>query len=323
MRFEFDNAALMDAAASAEEWIERTSGEFSAFVFGKEIKIENTDLRDQILDDLLRRKIIETVGRRHGFYQRVDHGDGLYDWMSAKDDYYPLALPLGLSDLCCVSPGNIVLVAGQTNAGKSTFLHNCNYLNLSCFGGWHSEINLFVSEGGHEIKRRLLGMNPDHDLWNQGLRVRLRRNQFHHAVKDGSLNVIDYLKVHDNFYEVAKKLEKIGAAVPNGCALVGMQMKRGEDTPRGGDFGLEECRLAVALMYDRETQVRTCRIIKCKFPKNPMCNPEGMEIDFKILQNGFFQIENGWEYVDKAKREQRKKAAMFARKREFNANRGY
>lgn len=318
----YSRDALAHASSKVESWVARTHGNFSAFVLGKENNFDNTDLRDQIIDDLLRRGLIEQVGRRHGFYRAVDRQDEIYDWMTADEAYYPLSLPLGIHELCKVSPGNVVLVAGQTNAGKSTFMHITNHMNLSRFGGWHQEINLFVSEGAHELKRRLLGINPDPSMW-EGLKVRLRRNQYHHALKDGTLNVIDYLKVHDNFYEVAKKLERIGAAVPNGCAMVAMQMKRGEDTPRGGDFGLEECRLAVALMYDRETQIRTCRIIKCKFPADPLYNPEGMEIDFEILPNGMFQPVTKWEYVDKEKREQRRKLALFERKREFNRNRGF
>ena len=114
MKLEFDKTALFDASARAETWVKRTSGDFSASLFGKENGIENADLRNQVLDDLLRREIIETVGRRHGIYCLVNSSDDLYDWMSVDEEYYPLLFPLGLSDLCRVSPGNLVLVAARS-----------------------------------------------------------------------------------------------------------------------------------------------------------------------------------------------------------------
>lgn len=322
MQLEFDAQALMEAAALAENWVARTTGDFSAFIFGKENGLENPELRDQVIDDLLRRGVVEATGTKHNQFRRVDNDCPPIDWLNYDEDRYPLRLPLFLDRMAHVAPANVVIIAGDTNSGKSTWVHNILRSNLASMGGQHWGIDLFLSEAIAELKPRLLGMNPDQRAWD-GLRVRARRDAYEHVVNPHGLNVIDYLKVHGDFWKVAERIEAIENRLETGVAVITMQKKRGELLPRGGDLAIEACRLALSLSYDPETHTRTCKVIKCKLPVDHTNHPEGQEIDYDIAPDGTIRAINGWEFVDDDKRKKRKEAAKAERQQAFNKQRGF
>jgi hypothetical protein len=304
---EFSEEDLTQSITLAKRWVRRAQGKFSAYVFGKETGVENVHLRDQLLDGLVRQKLIQRDEQRNGWYHRVDTDLVPMDWQTAQVEPYPLWLPLGLNEKVIISPGNIIVVAGETNAGKTAFVLNTVYRNLAAFGGAHQSIRLFNSEmHPAELRGRLLSIDQRQGHWEQGLEAYSRTRDFHLVVDPDGLNVIDYMENLDEFWKVGQQIQQIHNALQGGVAIVCLQKKTGADLARGAEFTLEKARLGLSIFFDGHANYM--RITKCKAPAT-YPNPQGQEVDFTIhAGSNLTPIPDcGWAWVTKDQRERRTK----------------
>lgn len=298
----YDEVELAKAVKIAKKWIDRSVGCFSGFVFGKETGFENPQMRDQLLDEFIESKVIEHDGKRHNWYIKIDNQLTEMDWVNSEVDSYPIKLPLGLNEKCIVSPGNIIVVAGEGNAGKTVFALNLIGMNLKSQGGLHEEISLFNSEmHPAELKGRLAGIKLPYDSWN-GLKAYRRMRDFHQVIKPDQINVIDFLENTHDFANIGEEFSKIHEALGYGVAVVCMQKRRGNEFAVGGEGTTEKSRLAISLFFDGH--MNYAKITKCKFP-NELPHPQGMERDFMIEGGANILPRSEWEFVTKAQRETR------------------
>jgi hypothetical protein len=104
-----------------------TSGYFSVTscysVLHLVTKSEKTSARVS-LNRLKDKGIIEKHPTQDGVYRKVETNFDFitFDENEEPEIEYPVRLPLGLNDLAEISQGNIILVAGEFNAGKTSFL---------------------------------------------------------------------------------------------------------------------------------------------------------------------------------------------------------
>lgn len=296
------DSPTLEVIKKAHNWINQTTGQFSAVSFGIEAGFFTVEQRNSLLKDFVDMGCIEPVGNKNGFYQRVDSTVQEMNWKSAEDEPYPLWLPLGINDLCRVSPKNVIVLAGESNAGKSELALQIARNNLIQNGGVHKDIHFFTCEmGPHEVKGRLLNMAPEH-AWD-GLHCYERYENYHAAIKPGMLNIIDYLEVHNDFYLMGHFLDRIHQSIGGGVAVVCIQKHAGNDLGMGGQFSSHRTRLMVSLSYNRETHLRTAKIIKCKYPLG-MVHPDGMQMDF-TLDRGKITTVHDWAHVTKEQRQAR------------------
>ncbi|MBI9080424.1 MAG: hypothetical protein JEY79_11870 [Pseudodesulfovibrio sp.] len=324
MQPDYEGDELVRAIEIGKQWINRAQGQFSAFVFAKETCLGNVQLRDQILDELVKQRTIARDEKRNGWYHRIDTNLEPMDWINAQAQTYPIWLPLDLHEKSYVSPGNIIILAGESNAGKTAFVMNMIYRNLQMQGGAHKCIKLFNSEmHPAEMRGRLLSIDGRAKTWT-GLEPYSRSRDFHLVIDANGFNVIDFMENLDDFWLIGKKIEAIHNELQDGIAVICLQKKKGEDLARGGDFTLEKARLALSLFYDGHANY--IRITKCKFPVS-YPNPQGQEIDFKIQTGAtLVPIEGcGWAFVTKEQRAARTRSRCSeARLRQMsNRNTGY
>ena len=118
----------------------------------------------------------------------------------------PIKLPFGLHDLYIPMPKNVVLVAGASDAGKTAFLLNICALNFKS----GMKIRYLSSEmGAAELRDRIEKFKDvELDAWRQ-VDFRERSEGFHDLIDPDGLNVIDFLEIHDNFFQVAGKIRAI------------------------------------------------------------------------------------------------------------------
>lgn len=271
-------------------WVERTTGRFTAQDVGKECGID-PETRNSILIELVRNRVIEPVTDRNGVYQKFDRNCPLMDWQNADEKPYDIWLPLGLHNMCYVPCGSVVLIAGETNAGKTGFVLKTIFENL--LKG--HEVDYFNNEMSNgELRGRLMRIASSVDAW-KGLRPYKRVEDFHAVVNPNGLNVIDYLQIYNDFALIGEKISRIHAALENGIAIICIQKKKNEEYGRGGEFTAERARLALALGYDKETQTRRCRVTKCKMPVDFRNNPDGKECMFTFDKHDILQM-NEWSY---------------------------
>jgi hypothetical protein len=304
----------------AQDWLRDTcTGDFSGFLLGKELGIESPDDRSQVLSDLMSMGLVEPVRGKHGVFSKVSNDCPRIDWQGAQEAWFPLRMPFGLDTMCGVRPKNIIVVAGETNAGKTLFALQIAHDNLAQNGGQHGQVSYFNSEmGPDELRARLMKLDPLSGAWN-GLEAFERKREFHAVVRPDGVNILDYMEVSDRFYLVADWIEKIHAKLTTGICVICLQKPQGKDTGRGGDFTLEKARLALALSYAHGVNV--AKIVKCKNPLRGDMNPQGQEIDYRIVQGSRCDMLTPWRWVNEKERKgllqqyEREQIAMKCRSR--------
>jgi len=307
----------------ARRWVQSTTGDFGAFIFGKETGFNDVNVRNDLLFEFVESGLIEPTGKSNGFYRKVDKNLIKLDWRKVRDNgdsekLYPLIMPLGLNQLCGISNQNVIVIAGESNSGKSELALEIAHNNLKAHGGAHAEIDYYSNEFSEgELCGRIGNINNKSN-WD-GLEVYQRYDDFHSVVRPGYLSIIDYLEVHDNFWLMGEKLDKIHRAIGNGVAVVCIQKHQNSEFGMGGQFGSHRTRLMLSIAYNKETHFRTAKILKCKKPLSAT-HPDGMQMDYRV-NHGRVEIVHQWAHISKEQRESRDKiAASELRQAELKNN---
>jgi hypothetical protein len=168
------------------------------------------------------------------------------DWESCDvAKTYDFKLPLGLHKLMYLYPKNIIVIAGDTNAGKTAYLLNAVRENADTH-----EIDYFTNDlTPEELKKRVqrfteAGMNTDNF---SKCRFIPRVKDFLDVLHPDRVTIIDYLQLTDKFWLVAEDLDKIYNKLGKGICIVAIQKKTGVKLGRGGDFAMERPRLYFTL----------------------------------------------------------------------------
>ena len=214
-------------------------------------------------------------------------------------------LPLGLETLGIqVMPGNIIVVAGESNAGKTSILLNIVYDNLKTLSpenGKYETIHYFSSEmGPQELSTRVSAFKKPIALWS-GMKAIERTSLFHQVIDPCGLNIIDFMEVHNEFYLVGEWIRCIHEKLKDGVCVIALQKKSGSDFGRSGEISLEKPRLYLSIS-EVIKGYSSCKIVKAKNYTGER-NPNGLEKDFRITKKGSYLEElTDWRYVRQTER---------------------
>ncbi len=267
-------------------WIDQAPGAFSVRDFGKMTNDEAAMLLEN-LELLTRIGVLDRHGERRGWYRKVESELVELDFVNAMSQSVDIWLPFGLSDLVEIHSGNIIIIAGTPNSGKSALVYNIIKENRP--KGW--DIYLFNSESGAGELRKRLDKFDDITIDQWGFKAYQRSTDFHQVVQPGtnSLNIIDFLEVFDDFFKVGGHIKRIHDKLNGAIGIICLQKNPGADTGLGGYRMLEVTRLAIALEFG------TVKILKAKNFRDPKRNPNGAYKNFKLI-NGYKIIDRGnWE----------------------------
>jgi len=254
-------------------WIEASPGAFNVGMFTKDPEVELSYVEK--CEKMVVSGVLNRWGSKRGWYipRRLELKP--MDFINADDEAVDIWLPFGLSDLVELYDGNVAVFAGSKDAGKTCLLLNIIKENQS--KGW--DINYFNSEmSASELKKRLIKFDyMNLDDWN--FKAYERAEDFQDVIKPGknSLNIIDFLEVHDEFYVIGRKIKEIHDRLNGGIAIIALQKNPGSDQGLGGFRSLEVARLALAIDYGR------VKITVGKNFRQSGLNPKGLIRDFKIL----------------------------------------
>jgi hypothetical protein len=264
------------------DWISVTSGNFSATFLYNEQQIVTSEDKAKvrtILSRLVKEGLIERSPTQAGVYRKIEGECEEMDFLNCDTKLVPIWLPFGLHEMVEIMPGNIILVAGSPNAGKTAFLLNTIRYNMNEF-----QIHYFNSEmGSGELKKRLSKFD-DTILRDWKFKAYERAGQFQDVIKsgEGKVNIIDFLEIYENFYEISKPLAEIHKKLKGAIAIVALQKNPGNDTGLGGYRTLEKPRLALSI------DSGVLKIVKAKNWRTGE-NPNGKQIGFKLV--------NGWNLI--------------------------
>ena len=228
--------------------------------------------------------VIESYGEKRGCYRPVKADCQDIDLWSETAKPLSIKYPMGIHDLIVTHPKNIIIIAGEPNAGKSAYLLNFAQMN----SGRGQEVVYFSSEmGAIELQARLKKFNLPMDEWKKII-WKERAADFAAVVRPNAINIIDFLEVHDEFYKIGKLIKEIFDKLDQGIALIALQKNRGRDEGMGGMRSLEKARLYMAMEPGK------LKIVKAKNWRNDEINPNGLERSYKLVAGCNFRPEGDW-----------------------------
>jgi hypothetical protein len=268
------------------EFVESTEGHFLSTEVHKSLDV-STKQEKKNVSEVLRRLCVEGVlekyGNKNGCFRRVDDVAEKIDYLKADVEPFKIRLPLDIHKLVNLYNGNIITIAGAPNCGKTAFLLNVVEMNMA-----KHDIYYFSSEmGAGELRLRLSKFNRDLNTWKCDFRD--RSDNFADVIKPGAINIIDFLEIHDEFWKVGGMIKAIHDKLgTKGLAIIAIQKNKDKDLGRGGYLALEKPRLYLTLNPGE------AKIEKAKNYADPLNNPNGLVLDFKLHQGCEFSVVRDW-----------------------------
>lgn len=266
-------------AAVVREWVLSSNGDFNTSDIVKELGLSSESSRknlSKILARLVNEDVIEREGP--GRFRRIERESQEIDFLNADISMVlDIRWPFQLERYVDIYPKNIIVVAGDSNAGKTALLLNVVRLNMH-----RHRVIYFSSEmGPEELRLRLDKFQIPINEWK--FAARERASNFSHAIYPEAVNIIDYLELTDDFYKVGGEIKAVFDRLTTGIAIIALQKKEGKVLGRGGDFSLEKARLYLSMDAGELT------IVKGKNWAKPGVNPKGMSFKFKLADGCRFK----------------------------------
>ncbi|MCX5810158.1 MAG: bifunctional DNA primase/polymerase [Proteobacteria bacterium] len=267
------------------EWLDLTEGYWNLTELNKTLqnltREEKVNLH-VIIHRLKKDGIIEKYGNQAGVYRRVDTTCENIDFLNASNESLNIKWPFELEKLVKTLPKNIIIIAGEPNAGKTAFLLNVAEMNQGS-----QEVYYFSSEmGSMELKDRLSKFTRPLNSWK--VKFLERSSNFADVIRPDAINIIDFLEIHDEFYKVGALIKEVFDKLNKGIAVIAIQKNKGNEYGLGGGRGLEKARLYLSMEPGK------IKIVKAKNWTDSYNNPNGLECSFKLVKGCHF-IPDKWQ----------------------------
>lgn len=240
---------------------------------------------------LVERDALEPVSGRVGTYKIVQTIKlAPMKFITEKIPDFPIILPLDLNDMVKIYAKNIIVIAGSKSAGKSMFA-----LWIAIANQHRMPIEYFNSEMGDEEysdRMQKLGFtSPDQIKFNV---YPLHDNYDQYITAERKIFIVDFLEIHDNFYEIAKPIRKIHEKLKDGVCIVLAQMPVGGKMALGKGFSAEKARLYLSLDYDEDLRSTKVSIYDAKTQKQN--DIRGMYRHIKIINGAKISPIDNWHH---------------------------
>jgi len=279
-------------ALLVREWVEIHKGEsFDLDMICRQLQIQERTNRKYVaieLSKIVGKGTLEKVTSpiHKPLYRYIDNTCKYIDWVNASSsDVLDIKWPYGVEDdsrfgfdgRVKISPGDIVVVAGTSNMGKTAFCLNFLWENMDAYS-----CTLMGNEyTPGKFKRRVSKMTwrePINDKGESKFELIERREGWKDIIRPDNINIIDWINLSDKFYEIGKIIEDIQARLHSGIALISIQKDEHKTRGLGGGFSEHLASLYLSIDYERLT------ILKAK--EWAEWNPNGKMYGFKIVNGG-------------------------------------
>ena len=275
-----------------KEWLESQQGHFRVTDYYNESQVVTKQEKHAVIVSMKRlcdQGILESYGQRSGTYRKVESDVEYINWQDAETNEYPLQLPLNIHELVKLYPGNIAILAGASNTGKTSFMLETIRLNQRK----HSVTYLNSEMAAPELRLRLKLFEDVCKLSDWKFKAIERSSNFADVIDPDGFNVIDFMEIYDEFWKIGGWIRDIHMKLKKGIAIIAIQKKSNtkkdqHDYARGGELTLEKPRLYLAMDRGR------VKIVKAKIWRDHERNPNGLTRDFKIVQGWKFLPQNEW-----------------------------
>ena len=281
----------INLANEVRQWIEVCEGNFNLRDIERDMKLDDTQRKNLwiIINRMVAQGTIEKVGMVRGIYRTKQQKFDKLDITQPMQDPLDLQWPFKIQKHFLCFPGNIAVLAGSANVGKTAFCLDFARLNKDNF-----EVHYFSSEmGTTELQSRLRLFDIPYQDWHKITFWDVHRN-WQDAIKPDLINVIDFMEIYEDFWKAGHMINQIHLALKKGMALIALQRKGRVEIAKGGEQTLEKPRLYLTMSKDDASVIHTIKILKAKNWADPETNPNGISLDFEIERGNKFKPLTMW-----------------------------
>ena len=281
-------------------WLDLHKGEtFDLDLLCRQLEIRERDNRNYVTQKLsyeVRQRRLEKDNRT---YRWIDNtckkivwypvpgeggGEGIGGY-GGEGDPLDLTWPYGHEDestfgfdgFVTISPGDVVVIAGQSNAGKTCFCLNVLWDNMDKY-----PCTLMGNEytAGKFSRRtgRMTWKNPLKEDGTPKFELIERYDNWKDIIRPDNINIIDWINLGDNFYQMGKLIEGIQSKLRGGMALISLQKSGDKAMGLGGDFSRH-----LATLY---LSIDPGRLMVVKAKEWHDVNPNNAMFGFEIIEGG-------------------------------------
>ncbi len=277
-------------SALVDGWLELHRGEtFDLDLICRQLDIQKPDNRHEVVKKLsyeVRRGNLEKSNR---IYKYVNKEKKEIDWLTASDaDEIDVCWPrahgdyddstFGFDGHIVIRPADLIVVAGLSNWGKSTFCRNFLWENMDRYA-CQMMLSEYAPGRFKSVVSRMKWNSPLNAEGQPKFRLIERHDDWKYAIEPDWLNIIDWIGLSDNFYLIRQIMEGIQEQLRGGIALIVLQKREGRDLGEGG--GLTEDRAAAYFNIDQGV----LKVRKVKESKGCV-NPTGAWYGFAVVDGG-------------------------------------
>ncbi len=276
-------------SALVDEWMEFHKGEtFDLDLICRQLQLNERQHRHLVSIKLaycVEHNKLEKINR---LYRTIDNTIKYIEgWWGDRgeegDETIDLTFPKGHDETgfsfqgeIMVYPSDILVVAGVSNKGKSCFVLNTLVENMDKY-----QCRLMGNEyDARKFRDRMKYFNWVEFVNDGKPKFELIERYENHKdiIAPDAINIIDWLNLGDNFWQISKILEGIKSKLHKGIAIVVIQKSEGKTLGRGGDFSRDLASVYFTIDHQRLT------VEKVKSYKR--IDPNGKMYSFTIEDHG-------------------------------------
>ena len=236
------------------------------------------------LNRLVEKGILEKpLGKPYGNYKKVDNTAVEVDYLNSSCERFGIELPLGLDSIITLSPSDLIVVAGESGAGKTSFALDLMKKNKG------KDITYLSSElTGGKMKQRLL-LHEDMELNDWTFTMKNREVDFATVINPDEITIVDFIVVTEDFWKSAHALREIHNKMINGKGLCFAFLQKGKnkESGSGGDLTQQHASLYLSITKGNPNYMKFLKVREFK-NSGEISNPLGKVIPFKLI--------NGWKF---------------------------
>jgi hypothetical protein len=281
------NLRYREVSKTVDEWMPYHQDEtFDLDLICRQLELTSAEARKLVATKLRNLVSNGVLDKNNKYYRYINTIVKGLDWVNAKtDDQIIVNWPYGIEDdthfgfdgHLIIPQRSLIVIAGVTNTGKTTFALNFLWMNMDLY-----DCTLMGSEyEPSQFKRRAANMTFREPINEKGLakfELIERHDNWKDVIRPDHINIIDWINLGDKFFELGKILEGIKQKLNKGIALVCIQKDPRKDYGMGGMWGAHLASLYLTMDFGR------LKVEKAKEWNG--YNPNGEIYGFTIVNHG-------------------------------------
>ena len=209
---------------------------------------DDINLRTQMSTHLVKSKTVKPSGRNDGVYRVLQPVEPVKWWADEINENpidfrfprsYEDETEFGLEDVAEIFPGDMILIGGVSNYGKTTLALSILGENLSLMPSvlMGSEYTAADGKISPKFKRRMKRMKWVNWMEDDKPRFQLYPvgSDYEDYIQADSVNVVDWISLPGEYYLIDSLMKSIKDRVGNGVAVVVLQKNRTSEFGEGGE----------------------------------------------------------------------------------------